>query len=209
MSGLRKSLGTFFHSGGSSSQKPGRDEQQPDTQQPGGGDGQQPRIQQRGGGDGQASNIQHSGVGHGQQPNYQQPQSPERGSRKGSARGILRSLSPFKKTTRSAPEATATGYARPLPQSGSGRTSIAVSSNNLIPPGLNPGLSAGKSDTGLDGGDDIVLHVHCSPAPQNTASSGKPEVSTASNSLDIVIIHPSPRNPVPVSTHPQIYHIHQ
>jgi len=211
MSGARKFVNRVLHSGGSDGQKPGGDGQPPDIQQPGGD--------------------------HSEQVNNQQSQLEvqERGSGKISRHNRLRSLSPFTKTRRSAPEATTTGYSRPPSQSdavvsGSGtlapasdKIDITASPNRLTPPGLDPVLPSGESqhppatpthppsDTaGLDGGDDTMPQVYCSPPPhQETASAGKPEVSATiiptSNLPDIVIttispMNPSPQTPDPVST---------
>ena len=123
---VRKFMDEVFHSG-SGGRKPGGHQQPPEIQQPRGD--------------------------HDQQPNSQQSQSQERNSGKSFSR--LRSLSPFTKGSRSAPEAITTSHTRPSSQSDaivsgtlhaqlvptSGR--IAVVSSSLNPPSRDP-VSGGK-----------------------------------------------------------------
>ncbi|KAF8432863.1 hypothetical protein BGX38DRAFT_1146287 [Terfezia claveryi] len=168
--GARKYVDRIFHSGG---WKFGRDRQQSDIQQAGGGQSH---------------------------PNNHQPQLQDRDSGKNSSKAqkisaFVGLFSSFTKTSRGALEATTTttvvnGINPPV----SGRINIVASLTSLIPPGRDPVLSSAESQastttltqpppdsTGLDGGGDISLHVHCTSNPQSPGSVSPPATTSPSS----------------------------
>jgi len=175
---VRKFVGRVFHSGGSGSRRSSG------IQQPGGDYDHQPNNQQ--------SQLQAQDSGKG-------PSNERQRSVSSLVRSTLRSLSPFTKPPRRAPETTFTGHARTPLQS----DTVMVVSDTLEPASgwisiaaaLNMSSSGSQASSvrpthpppGTTGGY-IVPHVHCSP-PQETASVGKLNFSKtaipASNQQDI------------------------
>ncbi|RPB25175.1 hypothetical protein L211DRAFT_848057 [Terfezia boudieri ATCC MYA-4762] len=153
--------------------------------------------------DWQQSDIQQAG-GDQSQPNHQ-PQLQEWDSGKNSSKAQqpasafvptpLGLFSPFTKTSRGALKAITTakvvnGILTPV----SGRINIVASFTSLVPPGRDPVLSSGESqtssttltqppphNTGLDGGGDISLHVHCTSNPQTPGSVSTPATTSPSS----------------------------